>query len=153
MHFYTCFIRIVKWDLSPSRVVLALFSLVSARAQYYAFLSKARQQTSEDSSVFFFFELEGTFHTIRNAFVRASQQHIAHLIWWRNGLVIPYESFGGPWSHSTRQPLKHLLEEISHDSRAYHGGVTGKNLENHVRENIEWISFKTCNFYIFKDIQ
>ena len=33
------------------------------------------------------------------------------------------------------------------------GGVTGKNLENHVRENIGWILFKTHNFYIFLDIQ
>lgn len=30
--------------------------------------------------VCFFFELEGTFGTIRVAIVRASQQHIAHLI-------------------------------------------------------------------------
>ena len=34
----------------------------------------------------------------------------------------------------------------------YHGGVTGKILENHVRENIGWILFKTRNFYIFLDI-
>ena len=34
-----------------------------------------------------------------------------------------------------------------------HGGVTGKILEKHVRENIRWILFKTRNFYIFLDIQ
>ena len=34
-----------------------------------------------------------------------------------------------------------------------HGGGTGKNVEDHVRENIGWILFKTCNFYIFLDIQ
>ena len=34
-----------------------------------------------------------------------------------------------------------------------HGGVTGNILENHVRENIGWILFKTRNFYIFLDIQ
>ena len=33
------------------------------------------------------------------------------------------------------------------------GGVTGKILENHVRENIGWILIKTLNFYIFLDIQ
>ena len=32
-------------------------------------------------------------------------------------------------------------------------GVTSKILENHVRENIGWILFKTHNFYIFLDIQ
>lgn len=26
---------------------------------------------------------------------------------------------------------------------------TGKNKENHVRENVGWILFKTCDFYIF----
>ena len=30
-----------------------------------------------------------------------------------------------------------------------HGGVTGKILENHVRENIGWILFKTHNFLHF----
>ena len=38
-------------------------------------------------------------------------------------------------------------------SRGARGGGTGKKLENHVRENIGWILFKTRNFYTFLDIQ
>ena len=34
-----------------------------------------------------------------------------------------------------------------------HGGGTGKNVQNHLRENIGWILFKTRNFHIFLDIQ
>ena len=30
-----------------------------------------------------------------------------------------------------------------------HGGGTSENVENHVRENIRWILFKTHNFYMF----
>jgi hypothetical protein len=29
------------------------------------------------------------------------------------------------------------------------GGSISKNVENHVRENVGWILFKTHNFYIF----
>jgi hypothetical protein len=42
------------------------------------------------------------------------------------------------------QLLKSIHLKLSHG-----GGGTGKNVENHVRENIGWILFKTHNFYIF----
>ena len=52
-----------------------------------------------------------------------------------NGRVDPF---------SSNQPQKCHLDP---------GGGTGENVENHVRENIGWILFKTRNFYIFLDIQ
>ena len=40
------------------------------------------------------------------------------------------------------------MEEALHP-----GGGIGENVENHVREIIVWILFKTRNYYIFLDIQ
>ena len=52
-----------------------------------------------------------------------------------------------------RKQWESSLRLVTHPNNVHGGGVvTSKNLENHVRENIGWISFKTRNFYIFLDI-
>jgi hypothetical protein len=52
---------------------------------------------------------------------------------------------------TTWQDFMSSREEISQSGiePSTQGGITCKNLENHVRENIGWILFETHNFYIF----
>ena len=42
-------------------------------------------------------------------------------------------------------PQAHSTVLLGHETHE----MTGKNVENHVRENVEWILFKTHNFHYF----
>ena len=46
-----------------------------------------------------------------------------------------------------------ILEDGASGEQVGRGGGTGENVENYMRENIGWILFKTCNSYIFLEIQ
>ena len=63
-----------------------------------------------------------------------------------------YDTMATPTHLSGPQPARVVqgsyVATVAHPERM-HGGVTGKILENHMRENIGWILFKTHNFYIF----
>ena len=104
---------------------------------------------------------KNTYMLVSNGWLTISRCHISNpLIWiymfqvklktlWKS-YKVSYLNFT-ICSYSLNIHLQISIWSFELSSTPWRG--TGKNVENHVWENIKWILFKTRIFYIFLDIQ